>query len=384
MDDVFQQVLNGEKVFENAGCPEPKHLSNLKDKKFAIYGIGECSHWFHEIAMKRMGMQPIVALDRDDSLGQWWDIPVTTSQDFALSTNSNIGDIDIIVCVGLRETYNQICKTLRKNGFFNLHFLHDFYEFHSFFVWDTNDVSVRMINNKEQFKKAFALLTDNLSKEIFSRLTQIHNTRHPVDIPSSPQHEQYFLNDLPLSQGHHTYVCCGAYDGENIKRLGKNIGRTDTIICFEPEPLIYSKLADCARNHLNVVANSIVCFQNAVSNENGVFPFISGDGLGSRLDPAGDDYAQCVKLDDALVSFNPTFISMDIEGAEVMALSGANAIINECKPDLGVCAYHYPEQIAEVILKISEISPHYKFFVRNYTSYLTETVVYASHPNKRT
>ena len=46
---------------------------------------------------------------------------------------------------------------------------------------------------------------------------------------------------------------------------------------------------------------------------------------------------------------------MDIEGAEVSALREVKDSIARYKPDLGICVYHYPEQIAEVIDCINEI-----------------------------
>ena len=73
---------------------------------------------------------------------------------------------------------------------------------------------------------------------------------------------------------------------------------------------------------------------------------------------------------------------MDIEGSEIAALNGAKLTIQKHRPDLGICVYHYPEQIAEVITKVNDLDRGYKFFVRNYTGYLTETVVYACHTQR--
>ena len=90
---------------------------------------------------------------------------------------------------------------------------------------------------------------------------------------------------------------------------------------------------------------------------------------------------QCTKLDDALSGFSPTFITMDIEGEELAAIKGAKKIICDNKPSLAVCVYHYPEQVADVINQISKFNSEYLFFIRNYTGYLTETVLYAVFPN---
>ena len=106
--------------------------------------------------------------------------------------------------------------------------------------------------------------------------------------------------------------------------------------------------------------------------------FCSDSGLGSRIDANGDRKVECSKLDTALQNHDVSFISMDIEGAEVPAINGAKKIIEKWKPDLGICVYHYPEQVADVICAIDEIDQEYSFFIRNYTGYLTETVVYAT------
>ena len=380
MNEALEKILAGERAFEPSTGPDPKSLSVLSERPLAVYGLGECAHWFHEIGMKRFGITPVIALDSKPPGSDWWGVETMTAEQFVSSSGLFDPDIEVIVSVGTRATFNAIKASLEELGLRRVHYLHDFYEFQSFFVWDADEIARRMRDNKEKFRKVFPLLADDLSRDIFCKLTQVHVTRMPLDIPASPRDEQYFPSDVPLSKGHGTYVCCGAYDGENVRLLGQKLGQTKEILCFEPEPLIYSALADCARRSTGSVADRIVCFHNAVSDQNGTHPFISGHGLGSRLDRTGEDFAQCVKLDDALAGFTPTFISMDIEGAEVPALRGCNDVIKRYKPDLGICVYHYPEQIAEVIDCINEIESGYQFYVRNYTTYLTETVIYAVCP----
>ncbi len=377
MTNKLDKILAGHRVYKSPESASGQDLQSLASGPIAIYGIGECAHWFHEIGMKRMGLRPVIALDQNPKKAKWWGIKTSTAEEFLRSSSSLSGNVSVIVCVGSRKTFNIINRSLRKLGFLNIFFLHDFYEFHSFFVWTPNEVACRINKNEESYKAAYSKLSDSLSKEIFCRLIQVHKFRQPLDIPTSPRDEQYFPSDIQLSKGHTTYVCCGAYDGENMRLLEHKLGRTTSILCFEPEPLIYSKLTSFVKHSRGRFADQIICFQNAVYDQNGIFPFIAGDGLGSRLDLKGKNFAQCVKLDDALSTFSPTFISMDIEGSEVAALNGAVDTIYEHLPDLGICVYHYPEQIADVINTISSINSNYKFYVRNYTGYLTETVVYA-------
>lgn len=53
-------------------------------------------------------------------------------------------------------------------------------------------------------------------------------------------------------------------------------------------------------------------------------------------------------IDDILPNFEPTFIKMDIEGAEYEALIGAESIITRSKPNLAICVYHAVNHIWDI------------------------------------
>jgi FkbM family methyltransferase len=73
----------------------------------------------------------------------------------------------------------------------------------------------------------------------------------------------------------------------------------------------------------------------------------------------------------------PTFIKMDIEGAELEALKGAERMIRENKPKLAICAYHNPEDVYTLLELVKSYRDDYKFYLRHYTNSLYETVLYA-------
>ncbi|MCL1983378.1 MAG: FkbM family methyltransferase, partial [Clostridiales bacterium] len=73
----------------------------------------------------------------------------------------------------------------------------------------------------------------------------------------------------------------------------------------------------------------------------------------------------------------PTYIKMDIEGAELMALKGAENIIRSHKPKLAISAYHKPEDVYTLPMLIRSYRNDYKFYLRHYTNSLNETVLYA-------
>lgn len=107
-------------------------------------------------------------------------------------------------------------------------------------------------------------------------------------------------------------------------------------------------------------------------------PFISGGGLGSRIAENGDVMVQCVALDHVLPGFDPTFICMDVEGAEPKVLEGAAGILQANCPDLGICVYHAPQHLWEIPLHLHGLGLGYKLYLRNYTTFTSETVLYAT------
>ena len=68
---------------------------------------------------------------------------------------------------------------------------------------------------------------------------------------------------------------------------------------------------------------------------------------------------------------------MDIEGAEMKAIKGAEASIKKYKPKLAICIYHKPLDIVEIPLLLKEIVPEYKIFIRHYGDGPFDTICYA-------
>jgi len=90
-----------------------------------------------------------------------------------------------------------------------------------------------------------------------------------------------------------------------------------------------------------------------------------------------DDNATIVqarKLDS--IAEKVTFIKMDIEGAELEALKGAERIIIEQKPKLAICIYHSMREYITIPEYIHQLVPEYKLYMRHHTTQHQETVLY--------
>ena len=61
-----------------------------------------------------------------------------------------------------------------------------------------------------------------------------------------------------------------------------------------------------------------------------------------------------------------TLIEMDIEGAEVIALTCLKDIIKEQRPVLAICAYHKKDDFVSIPELIKNTVDDYRFYIRKY------------------
>lgn len=104
---------------------------------------------------------------------------------------------------------------------------------------------------------------------------------------------------------------------------------------------------------------------------------IRSGGSGNTIVESGRHKVICDAL-DSLIEIQPTFIKMDIEGAEMEALEGAKRRIMNGTPKLAICVYHKAEDIWKIPLWIHQLVPDYKLYLRHHNDDYEETVIYAT------
>lgn len=71
------------------------------------------------------------------------------------------------------------------------------------------------------------------------------------------------------------------------------------------------------------------------------------------------------------------FIKMDIAGAEVPALKGAENTLKRFKPKLAISAYHKPDDLESIPRYLESLGLGYSYYLEHHTIHLYETVLYA-------
>ena len=82
-------------------------------------------------------------------------------------------------------------------------------------------------------------------------------------------------------------------------------------------------------------------------------------------------------MDELVAGFAPTFVKLDIEGAEPDALAGARETIRAHAPVVAVCVYHRQDHLWRLPLMLRDMRDDYAFFLRPHNEEGWDLVCYA-------
>lgn len=218
------------------------------------------------------------------------------------------------------------------------------------------------------------LLSDERSFEIYLKFISAYLSMDSFKFSSEEEHCQYFPNDILLKSGYSRFIDCGAYNGDTFLELIRQQKQVEYYIAYEPDLNSFEKLKNTIIK--SGFHNPCILFPCGVSSKNCI-QNLCLNGSSSNLSISGDTITQSLTIDDTILNVFPTFIKMDVEGAEYDAILGAKKIIHNFKPVLAICVYHRADDIWRIPLLLKKIVPEYRFYLRTYTSYGLETVLYA-------
>ncbi len=215
-------------------------------------------------------------------------------------------------------------------------------------------------DNADSFRKAWGLLEDKKSKESYVNILNFKisgKTDYLFECHS--EKSEVYEKLIPLGEKE-VIVDLGAYDGDTIREfLSATKGRYEKIYALEPDAKNFRKLSKKTEGMSNIELFNI----GAWSKKETQF-FDTKGGRNSRRSDSG--MAVNFNSVDNLISDKVTLIKMDIEGAELQALKGAENTIKAYRPKLYVCAYHRNEDMFAIPFKIRELCSDYHIFFRQH------------------
>lgn len=112
--------------------------------------------------------------------------------------------------------------------------------------------------------------------------------------------------------------------------------------------------------------------------------FVEGEGPGTRVSQQAEApqsrSVETLSIDDLVHRESirrVDFIKMDIEGAELDSLKGAETTLKACRPRLAISVYHRLSDFWTIPQYLDQLDLGYRFWMRHFTIHQEETVLFA-------
>jgi len=221
----------------------------------------------------------------------------------------------------------------------------------------------------------FDKLADEPSRQALIDAIALRRTWNPALLRDPAPSEQYLPSGIPMPRKRVRFLDGGAFDGDTLLQLVEQGIEFEAIAAFEPDLRNYAALR-CRIASLELRKDVTVwpCGLDSTARQ----VLFQAQGLASSgISATGDVVIQTVAIDEALPGFRPTYVKLDIEGAEASALRGMTRAIAAARPALAVCVYHKPADLWELPRLIDHLLPDAKFFLRAHAYNGFDVVLYA-------
>jgi len=382
VENLLAQVLSSlrEKRYQEALLNPSADFDRIAGVATQVVIFG-CGH-LGDLALSGLraaGWQPVAYIDNDRSLrgSTFRGLPVLAPEDGVSRFND---EAVFVVAIYNNSGPRAQLAALRCQRIVPYPML--FWRFSEYMKEETRlELPQRILAAVDQLRETVPFLNDQKSldefaAQIFWRCSLDYSRLSQHDPPS----DMYFAPDLVHLRNDEIFLDCGAFDGDSIRAFIERTGqRYRRIIALEPDPANRDALRRFAESSIHDLA--ILPF--AVCNYSGTGSFDAKGSVGSSLSASdGGMSVECRRIDDLVDLEAPTFIKMDIEGAELDALEGARQTIRKARPILAICAYHKCEHLWQIPLLIHDILPDYLISLRRYAEECWETVYYAVPPER--
>jgi FkbM family methyltransferase len=247
------------------------------------------------------------------------------------------------------------------------------------------DLPSRIVADAAAMRKGYACLDDDKSRAEFAAQIAWRCTLDYARLPAAdPGADIYYAPELVRLTDDEVMVDCGAFDGDSIRMFqSRTNGRYRHIYACEPDAKNRRALGAWLDGLPAVERGRLTVLPYAVGDKDGVVHFQTSGTAGSHMTAdATTDAIDCRRLDTLMADASPTFIKIDIEGAEPDALAGATGTLGRCRPIMAVCAYHVSEHLWTLPAILKAAVPDYRISLRRYAEECWETVYYAIPPER--
>ncbi len=344
-------------------------IEPLLPGRLVIYGAGNCGRKVAATA-REAGFEIAAVIDARTS-----NSTITPESSEAKQLASQ--DIPVVVGIFNHATDTRAIKDkLGKAGFSRVV---SYPEFHEQFGGSDDFWLTKRSYYSDRTKEilaGFDCFADEVSRQVYYD-TIAYRLNFDDSLLQAPELlDQYLPRDLATPVTPVRLVDGGAFTGDTLQSFLAHGLQFEAVAAFEPDAANYHLLKESVAALGNILGE-VRLFRYGLGREKATLNFRAGDSAGSGLDQSGQTQIEIVALDEFLPDFAPTFIKLDIEGAESAALRGAAKTIRKFRPRLAVCAYHRPADLWTIPQLIHELEPGYLLSLRYHQWNGFDLVVYA-------
>ena len=245
------------------------------------------------------------------------------------------------------------------------------------------DLPHKVYDDAGAVRAAFPLWADERSRAEYLAQVRYRALGDFYGLGAPDREASYFIDSLFTLGAGEVFIDCGAYDGDTVREVIARSGdEFSRIVALEPDPGSFQVLQTYLGSLPSNSASRISAYPYAASSTPGQVRFSATGSETATIAEDGDTVIDAVPLDDLVQELAPTFIKMDIEGAEVDALKGARHVIAKHRPVLAICLYHRQSDLWRIPLLIHSIHPDYRYYLRAHETDGWQTVGYAVPPER--
>lgn len=239
----------------------------------------------------------------------------------------------------------------------------------------------KLLAAKDRVLMAFELLGDDFSCHEYVNQVRWRLSGDPSCLGHPVGGRQYLVADIATPHPGDIVLDCGAYDGDTMRDWIAERGPSfSAYIALEPDPLSRARLEASLSELPPDVANRVTVLAYSVSRTSGHATFAVSGSLSSALTSEDGLRVECRSIDDLareIAPAVPTFIKLDIEGAELDALAGGAQLIASAQPMLAIASYHCQDHLFEVPLLIHELLATHELYMRPHNEEGWDLICYA-------
>lgn len=259
-----------------------------------------------------------------------------------------------------------------------------------FYNYDVNRAFyLPMMQNKSGLNDIFSCFKDKQSKVALTALIEAIEFRRYGKAMNATSSIPFFgLGNFTISHGERI-LDLGSYKGNHFSFLTlRDLQKIDQVICIEPNQGNNDDLRNIFKEDSEkhrLWLEKMTIFNGAISDTPG-FATNSQNAISNRIDYIKDpklinlDSIKVFALDD-FIDFEPTLITVDIEGEELRMLQGGRNLIKKHKPKIAISSYHEARHLFDFIAFFTSLGLFPSFSFRLHDFGFMDQVLYVDFQN---